>query len=99
MLPLEAAEVIIDNWASNPETLSLEITENTPVKISGIPGFKIVGTNKNKAGLKYKVVAYGFISGEWFYCIYYSSPLRHYFDKDIKTFEKVIESFKLIKTA
>jgi hypothetical protein len=99
MLPQEAAEVIIDNTASDSAILNFEVLENSPAKISGFPGFKLVATNKNKDGLKYKSIYYGFITGEWFYGIRYTAAQRHYFDKDIKTFEKVFESFKLIKIA
>lgn len=36
-----------------------------------------------------------FMYGDWFYSIRYTAPLRYYFDKDVQTFEKVVESFKL----
>lgn len=98
ILPVEAAEVVIDNMTSTPAVLNLAVVENTPTNISGLPGFKVVLTYKNKSGLTYECIYYGFISGEWFYGISYTAPLRHYFDKDVKTFEEVIKSFKLIKT-
>ena len=73
--------------------------ENIPVKINGIPGFRATFCYKNKDGLKIKSTYYGFTSGEWFYSLRYAAALRHYFEKDIETFEKVIKSFKLIKIA
>ena len=36
-------------------------------------------------------------AGEYFYSIYYTASQRYYFDKDIKTFEDVFNSFRLIK--
>lgn len=36
-------------------------------------------------------------AGEYFYSIYYTESQRYYFDKDIKTFEDVFNSFRLIK--
>lgn len=98
MLPQEASEVIIDNMASDPAILNFEVIENSPAKISGFHGFKLVTTNKNKDGLKFKSIFYGFIIDEWFYGIRYTAAARYYFDNDIKTFEKVFESFKLIRT-
>ena len=56
-------------------------------------------TYKTKDDLKLRVVYCGVIQGEWFYGIRYSAPQRHYFDKDLKTFETVLRSFKLNKTA
>jgi len=98
MLPQEAAETILDDIASNLNHLNVEIIENLPVTISGMPGFKATYTYKNKDDLKLKSIYYGFIAGDWFFGINYNAPQRYYFDKDIKTFEKVIESFRLIKS-
>jgi hypothetical protein len=36
-------------------------------------------------------------AGECFYSVHYTAPQRYYFDKDIKTFEDVFNSFRLIK--
>lgn len=99
MLPQEVAEVILDNISSDQTVLNFEVIENIPARISGFPGFKVVFTYKNKDGLRLKSILYGFIDNEWFYGIRYTAALRYYFDKDRKTFEKVFESFRLIKTA
>jgi hypothetical protein len=98
MLPYEAADVIIDNISSDQAVLNFELLENNPVKISGFPGFRIVFTHKNEDGLRLKSIFYGFIEGEWFYSIGYNSALRHYFEEDLKTFEKIFKSFKLTKS-
>jgi hypothetical protein len=99
MLPQEASEVALDNMASNPDFLNLEVIENTPATVNGIPGFKTVYTYKNKDGLRLKSIFYGFIIGDWFYSINYNAAQRYYFDKDLETFKKVVDSFKLIKIA
>ena len=99
MLPQEAAEVILDNVASNNDISEFAIVENTPLTINGMSGFKAIYSYKTKDGLKVKSVYCGVIQDQWFYGINYNAPERHYFDKDIKTFENVLESFKLIKTA
>jgi len=98
MLPQEAAEVYLDNLASNSNISNLLVIENIPVTINGISGFKAAYTYKDKDGLKLKSTYYGFIVGDWIYWMYFNAAQRYYFDKDIKTFEKVVESFKLIKT-
>ncbi len=99
MLPQEVAEVILDNVASNPEATDVRVIENGPLTISGIPGFRAVYTYKNKDGLKCKSVCCGMLAEEWFYGMTYNAAERYYFDKDVETFEKVVQSFKLIKTA
>jgi hypothetical protein len=99
MLPQEAAEVILDNIASDQAVLGFQLIENTPIKIGGFSGFRAVYTYKNKDGLKIKSIYCGFMADTWFYGLNYNAAERYYFDKDIQTFEKVLESFKLTKTA
>jgi hypothetical protein len=97
MMPMEVAELALDNVSSNPEVLNFKVEENIPAKIGGFPGFRATYTQKNNDGLRLKTVYYGFMKDEWFYIIRYTAAQRYYFDKDIKTFETVVESFKLLK--
>ncbi|HEY4485485.1 MAG TPA: hypothetical protein VI702_04055 [Nitrospiria bacterium] len=99
MLPQEAAEVILDNKTSNSEVLNFHLVENSPARIGGLPGFKAVYTFKDKDGLKVKGIYYGFLLKDQFYGVSYSAASRYYYEKDLKTFEKVFKSFKLIKAA
>ncbi|OGP71747.1 MAG: hypothetical protein A2W09_05090 [Deltaproteobacteria bacterium RBG_16_50_11] len=98
MLPHEAGEVILDNIASDQNISDFSLLENTPLKISGVSGFRAVYTFKNKDGLKIKSIYCGFIADKWFYGLNYNAAQRYYFDKDVGTFEKVVGSFRLIKT-
>lgn len=101
MSPEEAAEVMIDNIASNHGVSNFEVIENSAIKISEFPGFRFVATYTYKDSMgqrRQKKAVYGFIAGEWLYYMEYDAAARHYFDKDIKPFEMVIDSFKLIKT-
>lgn len=95
MMPQEAAEVLLDNFSSNKDISAVEVKENRPITMSGKPGFRTVFTYKTKDDLKVRVVYCGVMDGEWFYGIRYSAPQRYYFDKDLKTFETVLRSFKL----
>lgn len=97
MLPQEVAEVILDGVSSNPANLNLELLENQPATISGLPGFKAVVAYKTKGGLSIKAVYCGLLTHEFYYGIYYRAAQRYYFDKDIETFEKVVQSFTLLK--
>lgn len=98
ILPQEAAGVIIDNINSDQEVLNFKVIENVPVEINESSGFKVVYTYKNKDGLRSKRIYYGVVDGEWFYSISYSAALRHYFEKDLKSFEELFKSFKLINS-
>jgi hypothetical protein len=97
MLPPEVAEMVIDNFRSNPNILNQKIIENTPAQIGGYSGYKLVFTYQTKEGLTKKGINYGFISGNWFYEILYEAADRYYFAKDIAAMEKVKDSFRLIK--
>jgi hypothetical protein len=99
MLPQEAAEVIIDNLRSNTGIMSQKILENSPAQIGGHSGFKIVYTYQDRAGLNKKGIICGFLLDNWFYEILYEAAERYYFAKDLQDFEKVKESFSLIKDA
>ena len=95
MLPLEVSEIIIDNISSDNAVLNLNIIENIPVTIDGSQGFKILFTYKNKDGLKFKSLYCGFLSEDWLYSIRYTAAERYYFHKDVGSFEKLLNSFKL----
>lgn len=99
MLPQEVADVFIDNFRSNTGIMNQEILENNPAQIGGHSGFKTVYTYQTKAGLNIKGVTYGFMWDNWFYEILYEAAERHYFERDLQAFEKVKESFSLIREA
>jgi len=96
MLPFEIAEVIVDDISSDQTVLNLEVVENVPVNVKGIPGFRLAYKHNNDDGLKIKSIIYGFLSDKWLYLINYNAAQRHYFDRDIDTFEGVFNSFKLL---
>jgi len=98
MLPFEIAEVILDDIATDREVLDFRLVENKPAKIGGESGFRVVFHFKNKDGLRLTSVYYGCIKDNWFYGIRYTAASRYYFDKDLKTFEKMVESFQWVKT-
>ncbi|HEV8662801.1 MAG TPA: PsbP-related protein [Candidatus Methylomirabilis sp.] len=97
MLPQAVAEVILDNIASSQSVLDLQVKENRPVQVGGHRGFRLVYTHKNKDGLRFRSVLHGLLAGNAFYGIRYTAAERHYFAKDLRTFEQVLTSFKLAK--
>ncbi len=97
MLPLEASGVIIDEIASDRRILNFNVIENAPAMIDGHDGFKILFTYKDKKGSTFKTLYYGFISGDSFFNLRYNAAMRHYFEKDIADFEKILSSFRIVK--
>jgi hypothetical protein len=94
-LPQEAAEVILDEIISDQSVLNFEMLENIPAVIDKHDGFRVVFSYKNRDGLKLKTIYYGFLNDGRFYSIRYTAVKRYYFEKDIETFRKVLDSFTL----
>jgi hypothetical protein len=95
MLPQHAAEVIMDEIRSDSRVLYFHPSECVRTRVNQYNGFKIVYTYKEKGGLNFLTVIYGFLEGNWFYCLRYSVEVKKYTDEDIETFEKVLNSFKI----
>jgi hypothetical protein len=98
MLPQEAAEVVVDDFRSNSGMDNYQLTENNPSRVGGHAGFKLAYGYQTKAGLKKKGIYYGVLLDKWLYFLMYEAPERHYFGKDHEVFEKLKESFRILKT-
>lgn len=96
MSPLEQAEIILDNMAGSPNRTAFKIKSKKPAKIGGHQAFRSEFTFKDQEGLLYRGVLYGFMQNNWFYAVRYLAPNRHYFQRDKRTFDKVVKSIKLI---
>jgi hypothetical protein len=99
MLPQEAAGIIIDELASDRYLVKFRVIENAPATVDGNPGFKILFSYSDKKGSPFKTLYYGFVRGNSFYNLRYSAAQRHYFEKDIATFEQIVNSFRLSNKA
>jgi hypothetical protein len=97
MLPQEAAELVIQNFRSNSDIMNQLVLVNNPAEIGGYPGFNIVVTFQTKQGLTKQSNVYGFLTGDSYYEILYQAPKRYYFTKDESDFEKVKDTFKLLR--
>ena len=97
MLPQEMAEVILDNIRSNPSMTNLKIVENAAATVAGNQGFKLLCAYKTKGGLTVKAAYYGVTVGSWHLYLVYEAPQRHYFDRDYTTFERVKNSFRVLR--
>jgi hypothetical protein len=96
MLPEAAAEIIANEILADTNIRNFSVTENTPARIAGNSGFKLAFVYTDADGYVFKTIHYGFIKGDTFYNIRYGASQDEYFQKDLKTFEEVFKSFKLV---
>jgi hypothetical protein len=96
MAPQQAAEVVVREIVSDQNIRNFSLLENVPARIAGHDGFQITFIFTDADGFLFKTVYYGFINGDLFYSIRYGATKDEYFDKDLKTFEGILKSFKLM---
>ena len=95
MLPQEAAGILVDEISSDINLSNFQLIANTPASIAGHRGFRILFTYKDQYGVEFKTLYYGFIRGEMFYNLRYTAKKADYFVKELATFQKFMNSFKL----
>ena len=96
MLPHEAARIIIDEIAADRRVHDFKVKENTPAIICRHEGFKLLFSYKDRKGSSFQTMYYGFIDDDAFYNLRYNAAKKHYLEKDIKIFERILYSFKLL---
>jgi hypothetical protein len=96
MLPLEQAEVVLDNMESDPARNAFKVLSKKPAEVDGHDAFRVEISFKDEDGLLYKGIMYGFMQNNWFYLVRYVAPNRHYFSRDQDKFEDVVKSLKLL---
>jgi hypothetical protein len=99
MIPLEAAEVMSNNFRSNPNLSRTKILENAPATLGGYPGFRLHYTFATEEGLNVEGLFYGTLVGQSLYYVLYEAPAQHYFAKDLQLFENTRSSFEIIAGA
>lgn len=97
MLPEEAAQVIVDEIASDQNILNFRVLNNSPATIQGHEGFKILFTYNDQKGSKFKTLYYGFIKENTFFNLRFTAADQIYFQQDIETFKRMLKSFQIIK--
>lgn len=95
MLPSEISELAIAEIKTVSGLTNLVVVDNKPVTIEGSPGFRLHLNFKTERGLQYERVIYGFTHDKALYVMDYQAPSLHYFPQHIKTFERVVDSFRL----
>lgn len=92
MRPDELSEVLLDDVRTDGTAIGLEILDTRPATISGQPGFRANVAFKDPDGLRYRAVLCGVIVGGYAWQLTYVAASRHYFNRDLPEFEKVLAS-------
>jgi hypothetical protein len=95
MLPQEAAQVVLDEIASDRSVLNFKVIENKPTRLNRYDGFRVVFTYKTSKGSEFKTTYYGFLKGDWFYSVRYNVSDQYDTREGYDDFETVLDSFRI----
>lgn len=96
MGPGQAAEVIVNEVAADQNIRNFSVLENVPAQIAGKNGFRLMFVYTDADNFLFKVIYYGFIQGDYLYSLRYGATDDNFFQGDLKTFQQVLNSFKLV---
>ncbi len=96
MLPHEAAAVITDTLKSDPRIRNFNLVKSGPVKVGGKLGFHMTYTYTDDQGVDIRCDYYGVILKKSFFNIRYTAAQRHYYQKDVRTFEQMLSSLRFV---
>ena len=99
MLPVEVADLYVSELRKRSGLEQLKVLTNKPAKVDGKQAFRLVMQFKNDDGLRIRILSYGFVDKTGFYTLTYRAPYLHYYNRDHKKFEKLVNSFKQLKGA
>ena len=94
MQPNELAELMIAELKASAGS-AVEILSNQPTGVAGKIGVRLHVQTRTKEGLRYQMVLYGLVDVHGFYVLNYRAPVLHYFQRDLPTFEKTVQTFRL----
>ena len=96
VLPSELAELQVAELKALPGLANIEVVENVPFTVAGLPGYKLHMAFKNVKGLRFELLWIGVATAKKYYSLTYQAPSIYYFPKHKPDYEKVVESFRLI---
>lgn len=95
MRPDELAEVLLDDLRASGNANGLAVVDTRPLAIGGAPGFRTTVAFKDGWGMRMKAVICGAIVEDRAWRISYVAPARHYFEKDLGTFDAAIAGVRI----
>jgi hypothetical protein len=97
MMPEEAAQIIIDEIASDQNILNFSVLANGPADIQGHHGFRILFAYNDPEGSRFKTLYYGFIKEDTFFNLRYTAAEQSHFQQDVGTFHRMLNSFQVVR--
>lgn len=94
MLAPEAADLYVAELRKRTGLERLQVLSNKPARVGGKQGFQLLMQFKNDDGLRVEILTYGFVDKTGFYTITYRAPALYYYDRDVKVFNGVVNSFR-----
>jgi len=95
MRPAELAEVLLDDLRGGSGINAFTVLDTRPITLGGAPGFRAAVAFKDEWGMKVRAVVCGAVVGRRAFRISYLAPARHYFDKDLATFEAALAGVQI----
>jgi hypothetical protein len=92
-LPAELAELQIAEMKALGNLSNLEVLENAPAKLGGLPAFRVLTQHKNSDGLAVKNELLGAVNAKGYYLLQYQAPGLHFFERDRAEFKRLADSF------
>lgn len=91
MRPEELAEVLLDDLRASGGANGLRVLDTRPLTIGGRPGFRTTVAFRDDWGLRMKAVICGTVVEDRGFRITYLAPARHYFERDLATFDAALQ--------
>lgn len=96
MLPHEAAQLITNDMRIDPRIRQFRLLTSEPAMVGGHLGFRLLYRYQDQNGVDLKTIHYGVVLPEAYFNLRYTATDRHYFDSELPTFNKVVESLRFI---
>ena len=94
-LPLEVAEVVLDNLRSDSQIGDFKLIASQAASLDGHPGFKLLYTYRDQHGVAFRCLYYGAVVGTTYFNVRYTATDRHYYEKGLAAFERMLRSLRV----
>lgn len=96
MMPRELAELFVADLRAERGVGVIDIVENIPADVAGVPGFRVELAWRSESGLRYRAIGYGCATARGLYVMIYNAPVLHYYEKSAGHFEESVQSFRFL---
>lgn len=96
MMPRELAELFVADLRKERGVGTIDMMENTPAELGGVPGFRVELAWRSESGVRYHAIAYGCATERGLYVMTYNAPVLHYYEKSAGLFEQSVQTFRFL---